>query len=258
MGTATLAPQPWRCVIEKRVAIVTGASRGIGRAIAKRLAAEGRHVVAVARNAEQLASLVAEITAAGGSAEHRTCDLADGPAVQAMVEEVSEKLGRLDILVNNAGITRDGLLMRMSDQDFDDVLNVNLRSVFIACRAAARPMVRGKFGRIVNIGSVSGVEGNKGQANYAAAKAGLIGLTKSVGKELGRKGITANVVAPGFVETDMTAFLGPDDRKQVCEHIVVGRLGIPEDIAAAVAYLSADDAGYVTGQVLVVDGGLPM
>jgi len=244
--------------MDKRVAIVTGASRGIGRGIAKRLAKDGRHVVAVARNAEQLQSLEAEIIAAGGTCEHRTCDIADGLAVQRMVEEVSEKHGRLDILVNNAGITKDGLLMRMSDADFDEVINVNLRSVFIACRAASRPMLRGKFGRVVNIGSVSGVEGNKGQANYASAKAGVIGLTKSMAKELGAKGITANVVAPGFVETDMTAFLGPDDKKKVAEHITVGRLGIPEDIAAAVAYLTADDAGYITGQVLVVDGGLPM
>jgi 3-oxoacyl-[acyl-carrier protein] reductase len=244
--------------MEKRVAIVTGASRGIGRAIAKRLAKDGRHVVAVARNEEQLKALAAEIAAEGGSCDFRTCDLADGAAVQRLVEEVAEKHGRLDILVNNAGITKDGLLMRMSDADFDEVVNVNLRSVFIACRAAARPMLRGKFGRVVNIGSVSGVEGNKGQANYSAAKAGLIGLTKSVAKELGAKGITANVVAPGFVETDMTSFLGPEDKKKVCEHIVVGRLGVPEDIAAAVSYLAADDAGYVTGQVLVVDGGLPM
>ena len=244
--------------MEKRVAIVTGASRGIGRAIAKRLAKDGRHVVAVARNKEQLDALAAEISAEGGSCEARTCDMSDGQAVQRMVEEVTEKHGRLDILVNNAGITKDGLLMRMSDQDFDDVMNVNLRSVFIACRAAARPMIRGKFGRIVNIGSVSGVEGNKGQANYSAAKAGLIGLSKSVAKELGSKGVTANVVAPGFVETDMTAFLGPEDKKKVSEHITVGRLGVPEDIAAAVGYLAADDAGYITGQVLVVDGGLPM
>ena len=244
--------------MDKRVAIVTGASRGIGRGIAKRLAKDGRHVVAVARNAEQLQSLEAEIIAAGGTCEHRTCDIADGLAVQRMVEEVAEKHGRLDILVNNAGITKDGLLMRMSDADFDEVINVNLRSVFIACRAASRPMLRGKFGRVVNIGSVSGVEGNKGQANYASAKAGVIGLTKSIAKELGAKGITANVVAPGFVETDMTAFLGPDDKKKVAEHITVGRLGIPEDITAAVAYLTADDAGYITGQVLVVDGGLPM
>jgi len=244
--------------MDKRVAIVTGASRGIGRGIAKRLARDGRHVVAVARNAAQLETLVSEIVADGGSAEMRTCDLSDGPAVQKLVEDVAEAHGRLDILVNNAGITKDGLLMRMSDADFDDVLNVNLRSVFIACRAAARPMLRGKFGRVVNIGSVSGVEGNKGQANYSAAKAGVIGLTKSVAKELGSKGVTANVVAPGFIETDMTAFLGPDDKKKVCEHITVGRLGVPEDIAAAVSYLTADDAGYITGQVLVVDGGLPM
>jgi 3-oxoacyl-[acyl-carrier protein] reductase len=244
--------------MDKRVAIVTGASRGIGRGIAKRLARDGRHVVAVARNAAQLESLVSEIAADGGSAEARTCDLSDGAAVQKLVEDVAEAHGRLDILVNNAGITKDGLLMRMSDADFDEVLNVNLRSVFIACRAAARPMLRGKFGRVVNIGSVSGVEGNKGQVNYAAAKAGVIGLTKSVAKELGSKGVTANVVAPGFIETDMTAFLGPDDKKKVCEHITVGRLGVPEDIAAAVSYLTADDAGYITGQVLVVDGGLPM
>lgn len=244
--------------MDRRVALITGASRGIGRAIAKRLAKDGRHVVAVARNAEQLQSLTDEIIAAGGSCEPRTCNLADGEAVQRMVEEIAEKHGRLDILVNNAGITKDGLLMRMSDADFDEVINVNLRSVFIACRAASRPMLRGKFGRVVNIGSVSGVAGNKGQANYAAAKAGVIGLTKSIAKELGAKGITANVVAPGFVETDMTAFLGPEDKKQVAQHISVGRLGIPEDIAAAVAYLTGDDAGYITGQVLVVDGGLPM
>ncbi len=237
---------------------MTGASRGIGRAIAKRLAHEGRHVVAVARNAEQLAALEAEIKADGGSCEHMTCDMSDGAAVQAMVEAVGEKHGRLDILVNNAGITKDGLLMRMSDADWDEVFNVNLRSVFIAIRAASRTMMRGRFGRIVNIGSVSGVSGNKGQANYSAAKAGVIGLTKSVAKELGAKGITANVVAPGFVETDMTAFIGPDHKKQLEQHIVVGRLGQAEDIAAAVSYLSADDAGYVTGQVLVVDGGLPI
>ena len=212
----------------------------------------------MARSAENLAETGAAIAAAGGRFEAAACDVGDSAALAALVEQVAERHGRLDILVNNAGITKDGLLMRMSDADFDDVINVNLRSVFIACRAAARPMLRGKFGRIVNIGSVSGVEGNKGQANYAAAKAGLIGLTKSVAKELGSKGITANVVAPGFVETDMTAFLGPDDKKKVCEHITVGRLGTPEDIAAAVSYLAADDAGYVTGQVLVVDGGLPM
>ena len=244
--------------MDKRVAIVTGASRGIGRGIAKRLAKDGRHVVAVARNAEQLQSLEAEIIAAGGTCEHRTCDIADGLAVQRMVEEVAEKHGRLDILVNNAGITKDGLLMRMSDADFDEVINVNLRSVFIACRAASRPMLRGKFGRVVNIGSVSGVEGNKGQANYASAKAGVIGLTKSIAKELGAKGITANVVAPGFVETDMTAFLGRDDKKKVAEHITVGRLGIPEDIAAAVAYLASQEAAYITGETIHVNGGMAM
>lgn len=215
-------------------------------------------MVAVARNAEQLATLATEIAAEGGSCEARTCDMADGAAVQEMVEGVAEQHGRLDILVNNAGVTKDGLLMRMSDADWDDVFTVNLRSVFIACRAASRAMMRGRFGRIVNIGSVSGISGNKGQANYSAAKAGLIGLTKSVAKELGAKGITANLVAPGFVETDMTAFIGPDHKKELEKHIVVGRLGQAEDIAAAVSYFASDDAGYATGQVLVVDGGLPM
>jgi 3-oxoacyl-[acyl-carrier protein] reductase len=242
--------------IERRVAIVTGASRGIGRAVAARLAKDGRHVVAVSRSLPELESLVAEIAAAGGSAEARTCDVGDGAAVAALVESVAETHGRLDILVNNAGITRDGLILRMSDEDFDTVLSVNLRSAFIACRAAARPMMRGKFGRIVNVGSVSGLTGNPGQANYAAAKAGLVGLTKTIAKELGAKGITANVVAPGFIETDMTAVLPAALKEQVLPSIPLRRFGAPDDIAAAVAYATSDEAGYLTAQVLVVDGGL--
>jgi len=235
---------------------VTGASRGIGRAVAARLAADGRHVVATSRSAGDLETLVAEIDAAGGSAEFRTCDVGDGDAVSSLVEEVAETHGRLDILVNNAGVTRDGLLLRMSDEDFDTVVTVNLRSAFVACRAAARPMMRGKFGRIVNVGSVSGLTGNPGQANYAAAKAGLIGLTKTVAKELGAKGITANVVAPGFIETDMTAVLPDAVREQVLPQIPLRRFGQVEDIAAAVAFATSDEAGYMTAQVLVVDGGL--
>jgi 3-oxoacyl-[acyl-carrier protein] reductase len=235
---------------------VTGASRGIGRAIASRLAADGMHVVAVARSADPLASLVEEISDAGGSAEFRTCDVGAGNALGELVEEVSETAGRLDVLVNNAGITRDGLLLRMSDDDFDQVLNVNLRSIFSACRAAARPMMKGRYGRIVNVGSVSGISGNAGQANYAAAKAGLIGFTKSIAKELGGKGVTANVVAPGFVRTDMTESLLSSLEDEMTKRITVRRLGEPEDIAAATAYLASESAGYVTGQVLVVDGGL--
>jgi 3-oxoacyl-[acyl-carrier protein] reductase len=248
--------RPRSPVIDHRLAIVTGASRGIGRAIATRLAADGMHVVAVARSADPLASLVEEIAAAGGSAEYRTCDVGAGNALGELVEQVSETAGRLDVLVNNAGITRDGLLLRMSDEDFDQVINVNLRSIFSACRAAARPMMKGRYGRILNVGSVSGISGNAGQANYAAAKAGLIGFTKSIAKELGGKGVTANVIAPGFVRTDMTESLLSSIEDEMTKRITVRRLGEPEDIAAAASYLASESAGYVTGQVLVVDGGL--
>ena len=242
--------------IDKRVAIVTGASRGIGRSIAERLAKDGRHVVLVARNAEALAAVEAGIKAAGGSCEVRTCDLANSAAVQALIEGVAETHGRLDILVNNAGITRDTLLLRMSDEQWDEVLNVNLRSIFVACRAAIRSMMRGKFGRIVNIGSVSGLSGNAGQANYAAAKAGLVGFTKTIAKEMGAKGITANVIAPGFIETDMTHVLGDDVKAAFLQNIPVRRLGKPEEIAAAVSYVTSDEAGFLTAQAIVVDGGM--
>jgi 3-oxoacyl-[acyl-carrier protein] reductase len=213
-------------------------------------------VVAVSRSAADLETLVEEIAAAGGSAEFQTCDVGDGAAVTALVESVADAHGRLDILVNNAGITRDGLLLRMSDEDFDTVIDVNLRSAFVACRAAARPMMRGKFGRIVNIGSISGLTGNAGQANYAAAKAALVGLTKTIAKELGAKGITANVVAPGFIETDMTAALPDAVRDQMKSQIPLRRFGTVDDIASVVAYATSDEAGYMTAQVLVVDGGL--
>ena len=222
------------------------------------MARDGRHVVGCARNVEQLASLVAEIAAAGGSCESLACDVGDGAALAAAIEGVAEKHGRLDILVNNAGITRDGLILRMSDEDFDDVIRVNLRSAFVACRSAARPMMRGRFGRIVNVGSVSGITGNAGQANYSTAKAGLIGLTKSIAKELGGKGITANVVAPGFIESDMTNSLPASLKESVLPAIAVRKFGVGADIAAAVSYLTSDDAGYVTGHVLQVDGGLGM
>jgi 3-oxoacyl-[acyl-carrier protein] reductase len=243
---------------ETRVAIVTGASRGIGRAIALRLAREGRHVVAVARSQGPLDELVAEITNAGGKATARACDLADFAAVTAMIEGVAKDLGRIDILVNNAGITRDNLILRMSDDEWDDVINTNLKAVFVACRAAARPMMKGKFGRIVNIASTSGLVGNAGQANYAAAKSGLTGLTKTIARELGGKGITANVVAPGFIQTDMTKDLPADVLDKVRASMAVKTLGVPEDIAACVAYATSDDAGYLTGQTIAVDGGMTM
>jgi 3-oxoacyl-[acyl-carrier protein] reductase len=242
--------------IDTRVAIVTGASRGIGRAIAQRLAADGRLVVAVGRSRGDLEDVCSGIGSNGGSAEARTCDVGDGEALSALIEEVASTHGRLDILVNNAGITRDGLILRMRDEDFDDVMRVNLRSSFVACRAAARPMMRGKFGRIVNIGSVTGLIGNAGQANYAAAKAGLVGLTKTLAKELGAKGITANVVAPGFVDTSMLDALPQQLKDEVVKTLPVRRFARPEEIAHAVSYVSSDLAGYMTGQVLVVDGGL--
>jgi 3-oxoacyl-[acyl-carrier protein] reductase len=241
---------------EPRVAIVTGASRGIGRAIAERLARDGCTVVLVARSKESLHDVGEAIKAAGGVAEARPCDVGDGQALQELIESVASTHGRLDILVNNAGITRDGLILRMSDEDFDDVLRINLRSAFVACRAAARPMMRNRHGRIINIGSVTGLMGNPGQANYAAAKAGLVGLTKTIAKELGSKGITANVVAPGFIETDMTAALPQTVKDEYAKNIPARRFGSPREIAHAVSFLASDDAGYITGQVVVVDGGL--
>lgn len=243
---------------EQPIAIVTGASRGIGRAIAEQLANEGRLVVLVSRSQAALEEVKSRIESLGGMAEVHACDVGDGEALTEVIEAVASTHGRLDILVNNAGITRDNLILRMKDDEFDDVLRVNLRSVFVACRAAARPMMRGRFGRIINVGSVSGLTGNPGQANYAAAKAGLVGFTKSIARELGPKGITANVVAPGFIETDMTSDL-PDSLKQdVMKSLPTRRFGKAEEIAHAVSFLAGDLAGYVTGQVIVVDGGLAM
>lgn len=245
---------------QKRVAFITGASRGIGEAIAMRLAKDGRRVILASRSEGPLKEVAARIDEAAGkgSAGFVAVDVGDPVALQAAIDGVVEREGRLDVLVNNAGITKDGLILRMSDDDFMDVLRVNLQSAFVATRAAARAMMRGKFGRIVNIASTSGVVGNAGQANYAAAKAGLIGLTKTVARELGGKGITANVVAPGFIQTSMTESLPDSVKEKVIEAMAVRRLGNPDDIAAAVAYMTSDEAGFLTGQVLCVDGGLTM
>jgi len=242
-----------------RVAIVTGGSRGIGRAIAQKLAAEGcRVVVNYQSNSQAAASVVRAIDDAGGEALAVQADISQAEGAKALIAAAVEAYGTVDILVNNAGIARDALLMRMSEEDWDAVLDTNLKGAFHCIKAVQRIMLRRRSGRIIQISSISGIRGNAGQANYAAAKAGLIGLTKSVARELASRNITVNAIAPGFVDTEMTRALSPELVQQATAQIPLGRLGSPEDIAAAVAFLASPEASYITGQVLGVDGGLGM
>ena len=244
---------------EQRIAVVTGGAKGIGRAIVRALAAEGMGVVIHCHHsAGQAEELAAEIRAAGGTAAVYSCDVADGRAVEALFARVLEQFGRVDVLVNNAGLTRDGLLMRMGEEDWDAVLAANLKGAFLCGKQAAKIMIKQRQGRIIQISSVSGILGNAGQANYSASKAGLIGLTKSMARELASRHITVNAVAPGFIDTDMTAALSPKVREAAEGQIPLGAFGKPEDVAAAVAFFASEKAGYITGQVLSVDGGMAM
>jgi 3-oxoacyl-[acyl-carrier protein] reductase len=246
-------------MLQGKVALVTGASRGIGRAIALELARQGAKIAVNYAGSEAKANeVVEEIKNMGGEAFAIQADVSDAQAVDRMIKTVLERFGRVDILVNNAGITRDNLLMRMKEEEWDDVININLKGVFNCTKAVTRPMMKQRYGRIVNIASIVGVMGNPGQANYVAAKAGVIGLTKTAARELASRNITVNAVAPGFITTDMTERLNEEIKAEMLKQIPLARFGEPEDVAKVVAFLASDAASYMTGQTLHVDGGMVM
>ena len=244
-------------MLKNKIALITGAGRGIGRAIAIALAKEGAEVVINYNGSEERAKEVKQtIEENGGKASIYKCNVSHFAACEAMIKDIVKEYGHLDILVNNAGITKDGLIMKMKEEDFDSVLNVNLKGTFNTIRHSARQMLKQRSGKIVNISSVSGILGNVGQANYAASKAGVIGLTKTMARELGSRGITVNAIAPGFVDTEMTEVLSEEIRENACKQIILGRFGKPEDIANTAVFLASDKADYITGQVISVDGGM--
>lgn len=244
-------------MLKNKIALITGAGRGIGRAIAIALAKEGAEVVINYNGSEERAKEVKQtIEENGGKASIYKCNVSDFAACEAMIKDTVKEYGHLDILVNNAGITKDGLIMKMKEEDFDSVLNVNLKGTFNTIRHSARQMLKQRSGKIINISSVSGILGNVGQANYAASKAGVIGLTKTMARELGSRGITVNAIAPGFVDTEMTGVLSEEIRENACKQIILGRFGKPEDIANTAVFLASDKADYITGQVISVDGGM--
>lgn len=256
MAEGAAAPSGCRVDLTGQVALVTGASRGIGRAIALRLASCGATVAGVARTAEALEGTLQAIRDAGGTAEGWAANVADSADVQRVVEAVEAKFQKIHVLVNNAGVTRDGLMLRMEDSAWDEVINTNLKGTFLFARAVGAIMMRGRYGRIINISSVSGLMGNPGQANYSASKAGVIGFSRTIARELASRNITVNVVAPGFITTDMTDVLPDKIKTEVKERVPVRRLGNPEDIADLVCYLAGPGASYITGQVIAVDGGM--
>ena len=246
------------CNLTDKVAIVTGASRGIGEAIAKQLSSCGAKIILIARNSDQLVAVKEIIISNGGIAESMAGDVSNLNSISEIVTNTIDKWGRIDILVNNAGIARDNIIMRMKEDDWDSVMNINLKGCFNGIKSVARPMIKNKAGRIINITSVIGQIGNAGQSNYAASKAGIMGLTKSMAKELGSRNITVNAVAPGYITTDMTNELNDEVKEQLKSSIPLGRLGTPDDVANLVCFLASDEAGYITGQTFNVDGGMVM
>ena len=241
--------------LNDKVAIITGASQGIGRTMATVFAESGANVICVARSEDKIKELSSEIENKGGRAIPIACDIGDGNAFSNTIKSVVDQFGKLDILINNAGITRDALLMRMNESQWDEVIQTNLKGAFFGMKAAIRPMMKNKFGRIINITSIVGLTGNPGQANYAASKAGLIGMTQSIAKEVGSRGITVNCIAPGWIDTEMTEELPENSKRDLLDRIPIGKIGKPENIAHAAVFLASDEASYITGQTITVDGG---